>query len=495
MGGIKVQLIAKRLRRQADSQSGCLSWRDIDFHMPERYQQSDAGRWQYRKAILPVLQAEGIRIVDERPDEESPEAVVEEVPPRDEEEENLPVPEIPDEEIRAMLARGMDLRPLFDDGGKSLSILRKIESSVETDRSRSRRDGSAVALYMQEAMAHRILSAEETSEIFRSIESIRHRLASAVESFRIGERFNVVSAKAPIAHSDGKIIRVDVVTLLRALIKAAVGHTDVPTKTQESLRVCGEFCERLISLENLAVRANLRLVVGEVKRFRRKGVDIRWEELIQEGNMGLLSAVWKYDRQSSVGFTTVAVLRIRHKMIRYIQHYSKTIRLPVSVHTSLRRVIRARGYLAAKLNRLPTEEEIFDFLEFSAQRRKRWALYYTQLPRYFSLDQPVSDDFETTYGETVADPQSGVPFTRAENKQHTSRAYEIIRSILTDREWRVLCMRFGIGGMDQMTLAEIGKLPEFGITRERVRQVEAHAIEKLRDDYTARALLRELLEE
>jgi len=222
------------------------------------------------------------------------------------------------------------------------------------------------------------------------------------------------------------------------------------------------------------VRAHLPLVVAIAKKYRRNGaMDLL--DLIQEGNMGLMHAIEKFDHRRGVKVSTYAVWWIRQSIARAIAEQSRTIRIPVHMTEIAARVLRDRRKLYQEKGREPAAAEIASRTGIAIARIEQ-VLSMVQQPT--SLDLPIGEDGDATLGDLIAAPDVIDPHAAAESSDLKDVVLEAI-SGLTPREERILRMRFGIGGMDEHTLEEVGQI--FGVTRERIRQIEARALMKLRE--------------
>ena len=222
------------------------------------------------------------------------------------------------------------------------------------------------------------------------------------------------------------------------------------------------------------VRAHLPLVVAIAKKYRRNGaMDLL--DLIQEGNMGLMHAIEKFDHRRGVKVSTYAVWWIRQSIARAIAEQSRTIRIPVHMTEIAARVLRDRRKLYQEKGREPAAAEIATRTGIAIARIEQ-VLSMVQQPT--SLDLPIGEDGDATLGDLIAAPDVIDPHAAAESSDLKDVVLEAI-SGLTPREERILRMRFGIGGMDEHTLEEVGQI--FGVTRERIRQIEARALMKLRE--------------
>jgi RNA polymerase primary sigma factor len=229
------------------------------------------------------------------------------------------------------------------------------------------------------------------------------------------------------------------------------------------------------------VKAHLPLVVAIAKKYRRNS-PMDFLDLIQEGNMGLMHAVEKFDYRRGVKVSTYAVWWIRQSIARALADQSRTIRIPVHMTEVAARVLRERRKLYQKQGREPVADEIARRSGVSAGRIEQ-VLSMVQQPT--SLDLPIGEDGDATLGDLIAAPNTVDPHAAAEASALREFVVEAI-SGLSPREERILRMRFGIGGMTEHTLEEVGQT--FGVTRERIRQIEASALKKLRHPTRARKL-------
>jgi RNA polymerase primary sigma factor len=265
------------------------------------------------------------------------------------------------------------------------------------------------------------------------------------------------------------------------VIDAAEGELGIPVdemlQTLKELQLAERRTERA---KAELVEANLRLVVSIAKKYTNRG--LQFLDLIQEGNIGLMKAVDKFEYRRGYKFSTYATWWIRQAITRAIADQARTIRIPVHMIETINKLIRTSRYLVQELGREPTPEEVAEKMELPLDKVRK-VLKIAKEP--ISLETPIGEEEDSHLGDFIEDKSAVNPAEAVINLNLSDQTRKVLKT-LTPREEKVLRMRFGIGEKSDHTLEEVGQ--DFEVTRERIRQIEAKALRKLRHPSRAKNL-------
>ena len=332
---------------------------------------------------------------------------------------------------------------------------------------------------LSRAMDERDFDVAQLDELYTALEARGVHLAEAddellpLDEGQIGKLEHELSA-------EGVALDDPVKTYLKEIGRVPLLTAEQEADLARAAQAGDEQARRALS------EANLRLVVSVAKRYVGRGLPFL--DLIQEGNLGLMKAAEKFEPERGFKFSTYATWWIRQAITRAIADQGRTIRIPVHLVESINRVKKAAGELLRKNGREPTAEEIAVQLEMEPDRIRE-LLQLAQDP--ISLETPVGEEEDAHLEDFIQDEEAGVPVDEAGRELLRRELANVLKS-LTPREERVLTLRFGLEDGQARTLEELGK--EFNVTRERIRQIEAKALRKLRHPSRAKRL-RDYLEE
>ena len=241
---------------------------------------------------------------------------------------------------------------------------------------------------------------------------------------------------------------------------------------QEEIDLAARIKEGDREAATLMIKANLRLVVKIARDYTNLGLPT-WD-LISEGNIGLVKAVERFDPAMGAKLSTYAAWWIKQSIKRALANQSKTIRLPVHLVDKISKMRRVSLQMSEELGREPTDDELAEEIGISSGKVSQLK---TVSIRPASLDAPISDDDSTEFGEIVGDEEAQTPFELLRDKNLRDEVSELLE-VLDDRERKIIFQRFGLDGGKPKTLEEVGK--KFGVTRERIRQLQNIALAKLR---------------
>jgi len=320
-------------------------------------------------------------------------------------------------------------------------------------------------------------------EIERSERDLQHCLLSCGKPFQelkpVHDALQNGGGKADCSARPGNMSRDDFIALVRRAVKAKeeISRLEIEAKMdarslRQILKRVDDGSVRAKLAKSELIEANLRLVVSIAKKYTNRG--LQFLDLIQEGNIGLMKAVDKFEYQRGYKFSTYATWWIRQAITRAIADQARTIRIPVHMIETINKLIRTSRYLVQELGREPTPEEIAEKMEFPVEKVRK-VLKIAKEP--ISLETPIGEEEDSHLGDFIEDKRVASPVDAVINLNLSEQTRKALAT-LTPREEKVLRMRFGIGEKADHTLEEVGQ--DFSVTRERIRQIEAKALRKLR---------------
>ena len=356
----------------------------------------------------------------------------------------------------------------------------RASNSLEELFKQGKKKGSLTAKEITDALEELNFDADQINHIFDRIAGMDIKIVDNFDAdFDIDSILDYSDRDYDNPDSDVILADDSVKSYLKEIGRIPLLSTEEEIDLAARMATGDEYAKKRLS------EANLRLVVSIAKKYVRRGM--QFLDLIQEGNVGLLKAVEKFDYTKGFKFSTYATWWIRQAITRAIADQARTIRIPVHMVETISRVKKAETFLLHENGSEPTEEEIAHYLGMSTDK-VREIIRLAQDP--VSLETPIGEEEDSHLGDFIPDDEAPAPADEACNSMLKQMLGDVLDT-LSDRERRVIILRFGLIDGRQRTLEEVGQ--EFQVTRERIRQIETKALRKLRHPTRSRKL-RDFLE-